>query len=84
MSTIVIEQAKVELDLDQLIQVILSLNADERARVRQALEQDWAQELDDILAQVHARFQSEPMSDQEIAAEVEAARVERYASRRRS
>ena len=83
MSTIVIEQAKVELDVNQLIRAILTLGADERQLVGKALDQDWAKELDDILARVHARFLAEPISDAEIAAEVEAARTEHYAATHR-
>jgi len=82
MQTVVIEQAKVELDLNQLIRAIQSLEPHERQLVRQALDQDWVQELGTILAQVHTRFQAEPMNEAEIAAEVEAVRAERYADRR--
>ncbi len=83
MQSVVIEQARVELDLDQLIHAIQSLNPHERQLVREALDQDWAGELDEIVARVQARFQAEPMHADEIAAEVEAVRTERYAHRRR-
>lgn len=83
MSTVTFGQAKIELELDQLILALQSLTPDERRLVRQALDKDWATELDAILASVHARFQTDPMSDAEISAEVEAVRAERYASCRR-
>jgi hypothetical protein len=82
MSTVTIEQAKVQLDLDQLIRAIRSLDVPERQRVREALDQDWTQELDSILKEVRARYEIEPLSDEEITAEIEAARVEYHARRR--
>jgi hypothetical protein len=82
MSTVVIEQARVEIDLDQLIRVIQSLDDKERQAVREALDQDWAHELDEILTEVHARFEAAPMGDAEIDAEIEAARDESHARRR--
>jgi hypothetical protein len=82
MSTVIIEQAKVQLDLDQLIRAIQSLDAQERQQVREALDRDWAQDLDSILREVRARYEAAPMTDDEIAAEVEVARVEYHARRR--
>jgi hypothetical protein len=82
MSTVIIEQAKVQLDLDQLIRAIQSLDAHERQQVREALDRDWAQDLDSILREVRARYDAAPMTEDEIAAEVEAARVEYHARRR--
>ena len=81
MSTVVIEQAKLEIDLNQLIRVIQSLDDEERQVVREALDRDWMHELDDILTQVHARFEAAPMSDAEIDTEIEAARSESHARR---
>ena len=74
MQTIVIEQAKVELDLDQLVQAIKALDVQQRQVVRQALDADWSQELDEILANVRERFEAAPMTEAEIAAEVKEAR----------
>jgi hypothetical protein len=82
MSTVIIEQAKVQLDLDQLIRAIQSLDAHERQQVREALDRDWAQDLESILREVRARYDTAPMTEDEIAAEVEAARVEYHARRR--
>ena len=82
MSTVIIEQAKVQLDLDQLIRAIQSLDARERQQVREALDRDWANDLDSLLREVRARYEARPMTDDEIAAEVEAARVEYHARHR--
>lgn len=79
MQTIVIEQAKVELDLDQLVQAIKALDVQQRQVVRQALDADWSQELDEILANVRERFEAAPMTEAEISAEVKEARTEYYA-----
>jgi len=65
MQTIVIEQAKVELDLDQLVQAIKALDVQQRQVVRQALDADWSQELDEILANVRERFEAAPMTEAE-------------------
>ena len=75
MSTVTLGQAKIELELDQLILALQSLTSDERRMVREALDEDWTKELDAMLASVHARFQADPMSDAEIPAEVEARRL---------
>jgi len=82
MQTIVIEQAKVELDLDQLVQAIKALDVQQRQIVRQALDADWSQELDEILGNVRKRFEAAPMTEAEISAEVKEARTEYYAHRR--
>jgi hypothetical protein len=82
MSTVTIEQVKVQLDLDQLIRAIQSLDAHERQQVREVLDRDWAQDLDSILREVRARYDAAPMTEDEIAVEVEAARVEYHARRR--
>ncbi len=82
MSTVIIEQAKVQIDLDQLIRAIQSLDAHERQQVREALDRDWAQDLTSILREVRARYEAAPMTEDEIAAEVEAARAEYHARRR--
>ena len=79
MSKVVIEQAKVEIDLDQLIRLIQSLDDKERQAVREALDRDWAHELDEILTEVHAQFEAAPLSDAEIDAEIGAARDESHA-----
>ena len=41
MSTVIIEQARVQLDLEQLIRAIQMLDARERQQVREALDRDW-------------------------------------------
>ena len=75
MSTVIIEQARVQLDLDQLIRAIQSLDAHERQQVREAFDRDWAQDLSSILREVRTRYEAQPMTEDEIAAEVEAARA---------
>jgi phage shock protein A len=82
MQTIVIEQAKVELDLDQLVLAIKSLDAQQRQLVLQALDADWSKELDEILANVRERFEAAPMTEAEIAVEVKEARADYYAHHR--
>ena len=76
MSTVIIEQARVQLDLDQLIRAIQMLDAHERQQVREALDRDWAQDFAGILREVRTRYEAAPLTEDEIAAEVEAARVE--------
>ena len=82
MSTVIIEQARVQLDLDQLIRAIQSLDAHERQQVREALDRDWAQDLTTILREVRARYEAAPMTEDEIAAEVEAASIAYHARHR--
>jgi hypothetical protein len=81
MPTLYVENTKIELTLDQLIDAVQLLSPRERQIVRRALDEDWAAELDDLLARVHARFQADPMDDDELDAEIEAARDAYYTHR---
>ena len=81
MPTLYVENTKIELTLDQLIDAVQLLSPPERQIVRRALDEDWAAELDDLLARVHARFQAGPMDDDELDAEIEAARDAYYTRR---
>jgi hypothetical protein len=81
MPTLHVENAKIELTLDQLINAVQLLSPSERQIVRRALDQDWAAEFDDLLARVYARFQADPMDDDELDAEIEAARDAYYTRR---
>jgi len=74
MPTLYVESAKIELTLDQLVSVVQALNPSEQQVVRRALDQDWATELDNLLARVYARFQADPLDDDELDAEIETAR----------
>jgi hypothetical protein len=81
MPTLYVESAKIELTLDQLIGAVQLLSPSERQIVRRALDQDWAAELDNLLARVYVRFQADPMDDDELDAEIEAARDAYYTRR---
>ena len=81
MPTLYVESAKIELTLDQLINAVQLLSPSERQIVRRALDQDWAAELDNLLARVYVRFQADPMGDDELDAEIEAARDAYYTRR---
>ena len=83
MSTVIIEQARVQLDLDQLIRAIQSLDARERQQVREALDRDWAQDFASILREVRARYDAAPMTEDEIAAAKAAAKEDRPEVRER-
>ncbi len=72
MPTLYVESAKIELTLDQLVSVVQALNPSEQQIVRRALDQNWATELDDLLARVYARFQANPMDDDKLDAEIDA------------
>lgn len=82
MSTITIEQARVQLNFEQLIQAIQSLDAGERRQVRTVLDREWGRDLEGLLREVRARYAAQPLSEDELAAEIEAARVEHHARRR--
>jgi len=68
------EGIKVEITLERLIKALQSLDASERQAVREALESDWTEELEALLARFRARFQQAPLSDEELDAEIEAGR----------
>jgi hypothetical protein len=82
MSTVTIEQARVQLNFEQLIQAIQSLDAGERRQVRAALDREWGHDLDGLLREVRARYAAHSLSEDELVAEIEAARVEYHARRR--
>jgi len=75
------EGIRVEIALEQLIEALKSLDASERQAVREALDSEWAEELEALLARFRSRFQEAPISDEELDAEIEAGR-EAYFARR--
>ena len=75
MPTIVIEQAEVRFTLEQLLAVLRQLTPEERELVRRELSPaGWEGRLDQLLTRVRARVEEDPLSDQELADEVESAR----------
>ena len=54
------EGIKVEIALEQLIEALKSLDASERQAVRKALDSEWAEELETLLARFRSRFQEAP------------------------
>lgn len=82
MTTIVIEQAQVRLTQQQLVTALQQLEPDELENIFRQLDLPmWQARLDALLERVRERAAQNPIGDQEIEAEVEAARHEFYASR---
>ena len=81
MPTLYVESAKIELTLDQLIDAVQRLSPSEQRIVCRALDENWAAELDDLLARVYVRFQADPMDDDQLDTEIEAARDAYYTRR---
>ncbi len=79
MSTVVIQQAKVQLTVEQLIDAIRQLPPAEQELVRRAIDDaDWQDRFRSILAEIDRRVAATPISEDEIQREVEAARDDRY------
>lgn len=82
MTTIVIDQVQLQLTPQQLASALRQLSPNELEGVLRALEQPaWEERMDSLLARVRQRAMQNPLSDQEIDAEVEQARAEHYPSR---
>jgi hypothetical protein len=82
MTTIVIEQAEVRLTPQQLVTALQQLSPDELENVFRQLElPSWQARLDALLERVRQRAIQNPISDDEIDAEVNTARNEFYSSR---
>lgn len=82
MTTIVIDQVQVQLTPQQLANALRQLSPNELEGVLRELEQPaWGERLDSLLARVRQRAAQNPLTDQEIETEVEAARAEHYQGR---
>ncbi len=83
MPTLYVESAKIESNLEQLVRAVEALSPAERQIVRRALDQNWTERLEELLTRVYARFQAEPMDEEELDSEIEAARDAYHARRSR-
>lgn len=82
MTTIVIEQAEVRLTPQQLVTALQQLSPEELENVfRQLDSPSWQARFDELLTRVRQRADQNPITGDEIDAEVESARNEFYASR---
>jgi hypothetical protein len=81
--TLYVESAKIELNLEQLVRAVEALSPTERQIIRRALDQNWTERLEELLTRVYARFQAEPMDEEELDSEIEAARDAYHAHRSR-
>lgn len=80
MPKVMAKEVEVELSLDDLLAAIRQLEPEEQEIVRRELElRPWSQRLDDLLARIWARVEQHPISEEEVNAEVEAARAALYA-----
>ncbi len=79
MSTVVIEQAKIQLTVEQLIDAIRQLPPAEQELVRRAIDDtNWQDHFRSILDEIDRRVAATPISEDEIHREVEAARDDQY------
>lgn len=82
MTMIVIDKAEIRLTPQQLADALRQLSPNELDAVLRQLEQPtWEERLENLLVRVRQRAKQNPLSDQEIDAEVETARAELYANR---
>jgi len=71
-----VEQVELELTLDQVLAIVRQLKPEEQELVRQAIEsRPWHERLEALLARVWARVDQFPISEEEVDAEVERARM---------
>ncbi len=80
--TIVIEQAEIRLTPQQLANALRQLSPDELEGVlRELALPAWEERFDVLLKRIRARSQQNPITDNEIDAEVETARAEFHQGR---
>jgi hypothetical protein len=82
MTTVTIEGAEVRLTVEQLLEAVKQLSAEERARIKRVLDDAWREEMHQLMSEVSARFEADPMTDEELEVEIEAGRQEAYEQRR--
>jgi hypothetical protein len=80
MPQVITQRIELELTLDQILAIVRQLKPREREIVRRAIESPpWSQRLDALLARVWSRVECYPITEEEVDAEVEAARTALYA-----
>ena len=78
MTTITIPGAEVTLTVEQLIDAFKRLPAEEQQKVRDELVSVWQDKFREVMDRAAARYEADPLSDEDIDAEIKAVRQERY------
>ncbi|MCZ7574869.1 MAG: hypothetical protein M5U01_40475 [Ardenticatenaceae bacterium] len=79
MPKVIVQQVELDLTLDQVVAIVRQLKPEEREVIRQAIEPPpWDQRLEALLTRVWARVDRDPITEEEIDAEVERARTTIY------
>lgn len=78
MTTITIPGAEVTLTVEQLIDAFKRLPPAEQQKVREELVTAWQDKFRTVMDRVAARYEANPLSDEDIEAEIKAVRQERY------
>jgi len=80
MTIVVLDQVRVELTADQIIDAFRQLPPAEKEKVRQELtHEEWERRFRDLLARIWARLEAQPISDEEIDEEIHVVREQRRA-----
>lgn len=87
MAAVVIDRAEIRLSLPQILSILKQLSPVERAVIKTALEMDddtWREQFARVLAAIRADVAQDPnpITEEEITAEVEAVRAKNYAEGR--
>jgi len=79
MPKVIAQQVELDLTLDQVVAIVRQLKPEEREVIRQAIEPPpWDQRLEALLTRVWARVDRDPITEEEIDAEVKRARTTIY------
>ena len=71
MTTVVLDQVRVELTAEQIVAAFRQLPPAEQERVRRELTpEEWERQFRDLLSGIWARVEAQPISDEEIDEEV--------------
>lgn len=75
MSTVIVKQAEVRLTMEQLVAALQQLSPEEREQVRRELVlMPWEERLDSLLARVRAQVDQDPISDEDLNADIDSTR----------
>ena len=84
MSLVTLDKVKVELTADQLVAAFKQLPSEDQTKVWQAIDQrQWQMEFRTLLERIHARVAADPITEEEMDAEVRAVREARRAAQGR-
>ncbi|MEW6366603.1 MAG: hypothetical protein AB1714_18395 [Acidobacteriota bacterium] len=82
MAKVIASEVEIELSVGQVVDIVRQLKPEDQQEVRRALDATQDHPLDALLETVWARVEREPITEEEVCAEVERIRTSRHDSGR--